>query len=109
MFQTYGAGNIIEATPDTPYFQNGEHKYGKPILDRVLTINTPMKDALKVAMVSMDSTLSGNLSVGMPLDLSVIRGDAMEFQVQRRIEANDPDFAAISDRWSQALPGVRED
>lgn len=103
LFQIYAAGNFIEATPDTPYFQIGEHKYGKPILDRVITVNTPMKDALKAAMVSMDSTLRSNLSVGMPLDLSVIRGDTLDFKVQRRIEADDPDFAAISERWSQAL------
>lgn len=116
LFQVYAAGNFIEATPDTPYFQIGEHKYGKPILDRVLTINTPMKDALKAAMVSMDSTLRSNLSVGMPLDLSVIRGDTLEFKVQRRIEADDPDFAALSERWSRALresfqtlPDVKEE
>lgn len=103
LFQVYAAGNFIEATPDTPYFQLGEHKYGKPILDRVLTIDTPMRDALKAVMVSMDSTLRSNLSVGMPLDLTVIRGDTLDFKVQRRIEAEDPDFAVLSDRWSQAL------
>ena len=103
LFQVYAAGNFIEATADTPYFQIGEHKYGKPILDRVITINTPMKDALKAAMVSMDSTLRSNLSVGMPLDLTVIRGDTLDFKVQRRIEADDPDFTALSERWSRAL------
>jgi len=103
LFQVYAAGNFIEATPDTPYFQIGEHKYGKPILDRVITVDTPMKDAVKAALVSMDSTLRSNLSVGMPLDLTVIRGDALAFEVQRRIEADDPDFAFISERWSQAL------
>jgi putative proteasome-type protease len=103
LFHVYAAGNFIEATPDTPYFQLGEHKYGKPILDRVLTTNTPMKNALKAAFVSMDSTLRSNLSVGMPLDLTVIRGDTLDFKIQRRIEADDPDFAAVSDRWSQAL------
>jgi len=115
LFQVYAAGNFIEATPDTPYFQIGEHKYGKPILDRVLTINTPMRDALKAALVSMDSTLRSNLSVGMPLDLAVIRGDTLDFKVQRRIEADDPEFSALSDRWSralresfQALPNVKE-
>lgn len=103
LFQVYAAGNFIEATPDTPYFQIGEHKYGKPILDRVITVNTPMKDALKAAMVSMDSTLRSNLSVGMPLDLCVIRGDTLDYKIQRRIEADDPAFATISERWSQAL------
>lgn len=116
LFQIYAAGNFIEATPDTPYFQIGEHKYGKPILDRVVSVNTPMKDALKAAMVSMDSTLRSNLSAGMPLDLTVIRGDSLDFKVRRRIEADDPDFAEVSDRWSQALrdafqalPDVREE
>ena len=103
LFQVYAAGNFIEATPDTPYFQISEHKYGKPSLDRVVSIDTPMKDALKAAMVSMDSTLRSNLSVGMPLDLSVIREGALDFAVQRRIEADDADCAAVSDRWSQAL------
>ena len=103
LFQVYAAGNFIEATADTPYFQIGEHKYGKPILDRVLTINTPMKDAIKAAMVSMDSTLRSNLSVGMPLDVAIIRGDSMEFATQRRIDADDPIFSEISDRWAEAL------
>jgi putative proteasome-type protease len=103
LFQVYSAGNFIEATPDTPYFQIGEHKYGKPILDRVLTIDTPMKDALKAAMVSMDSTIRSNLSVGMPLDLTVIGVDTLDFSVRRRIDDNDPDFAALSGRWSNAL------
>jgi putative proteasome-type protease len=103
LFLVYSAGNFIEATSDTPYFQIGEHKYGKPILDRVVTINTPMREALKAVMVSMDSTLRSNLSVGMPLDLTVIRGDTLDFAIKRRIEADDEDFAAISDRWSQAL------
>ena len=103
LFQIYTEGNFIEAAKDTPYFQIGEHKYGKPILDRVINVDTPMKDAVKAALVSMDSTLRSNLSVGMPLDLTVIRGDTLDFRVQRRIEADDPDFAFISERWSQAL------
>lgn len=103
LFQIYSAGNFIEATPDTPYFQIGEHKYGKPILDRVITINTPMKDAIKAAMVSMDSTLRSNLSVGMPLDLAVIRGDTLEFSYQRRIGADDANFLNITNSWSSAL------
>ncbi len=72
----------------------------------MVSIDTPMKDALKAAMVSMDSTLRSNLSVGMPLDLSVIREGALDFAVQRRIEADDADFAAVSNRWSQALRGA---
>lgn len=116
LFQVYAPGNFIEATPDTPYFQIGEHKYGKPILDRVVAIDTPMKDALKAAMVSMDSTLRSNLSVGMPLDLTVIREGAFDFSVERRIDEDDVEFAEISTRWSnavrdafQTLPDVKED
>lgn len=103
LFQVYSAGNFIEATPDTHYFQLSEHKYGKPILDRVLAVNTSMKDAMKVAMVSMGSTLRSNLTVGMPLDLTVIRGDTLDFKLQRCIAADDSEFAAISGRWSHAL------
>ncbi|MEM6422389.1 MAG: peptidase, partial [Pseudomonadota bacterium] len=72
LFMIYSPGNFIEATEDTPYLQIGEHKYGKPILDRVITPQTPLARALKAVYVSMDSTLRSNLSVGMPLDLAVI-------------------------------------
>ena len=71
LFQVYSAGNFIEATPETPYFQVGESKYGKPVLDRVLTPETPLDEAAKCALVSMDSTMKSNLSVGLPLDLVV--------------------------------------
>jgi len=103
LFLIYSAGNFIEASTDTPFFQIGEHKYGKPILDRVIVDETPMRGALKAAMVSMDSTMRSNLSVGMPLDLSVIRTDTYRFAVQRRIEAEDADYAEISHGWAQAL------
>jgi len=71
LFQVYSAGNFIEATSETPYFQIGESKYGKPVLDRVITPETPLDEATKCALVSMDSTLKSNLSVGLPLDLAV--------------------------------------
>jgi len=103
MFLVYPEGNFIEATEDTPYLQIGEHKYGKPILDRVITPDTPLADAEKAVLLSMDSTLRSNLSVGMPLDLAVIERDACAISRQRRIEAGDPGFAAMSDAWSQAL------
>ena len=103
MFLVYPEGNFIEATEDTPFLQIGEHKYGKPILDRVLTPQTPIPEALKAVFVSMDSTLRSNLSVGMPLDLAVIKTDTYEFEVERRIENDDPAFAEISTRWSDAL------
>ncbi|QIE54112.1 peptidase [Pikeienuella piscinae] len=103
LYLIYSAGNFIEATPDTPFLQIGEHKYGKPILDRVITPETPLDQALKAVFLSMDSTLRSNLSVGMPLDLTVIRADELDFAVQRRIEAEDEDFSAISRGWADAI------
>ncbi len=103
LFLIYSAGNFIEATPDTPFFQIGEHKYGKPILDRVITPATPIPTALKAAFVSMDSTLRSNLSVGMPLDLAVVRAGELRLAARRRVEADDPDFSRISNAWSEAL------
>lgn len=103
LFLIYPEGNFIEATEDTPYLQIGEHKYGKPILDRVISADTPLEDARKAALLSMDSTLRSNLSVGMPLDMVVIETDALRITEQRRIEANDEKFAAMSAAWSQAL------
>jgi len=103
LFHIYTAGNFIEATEETPYFQIGEHKYGKPILDRVVTMETSLDMAVTAALLSMDSTLRSNLSVGMPLDLSVIEADALAFAQNRRIEENDPAFQSLSEGWSAAL------
>jgi putative proteasome-type protease len=103
LFLIYPEGNFIEATEDTPFLQIGEHKYGKPILDRVVKPDTPLADAEKAVLLSMDSTLRSNLSVGMPLDLAVIRRDECAVSRQRRIEAGDPAFRAMSDAWSRAL------
>ncbi|MGL4412603.1 MAG: peptidase [Roseinatronobacter sp.] len=103
LFLIYPEGNFIEATEDTPYLQIGEHKYGKPILDRVISADTPLVDARKAVLLSMDSTLRSNLSVGMPLDMAVIETDALRITEHRRIEANDEEFAAMSAAWSQAL------
>lgn len=103
MFLIYPEGNFIEATEDTPYVQIGEHKYGKPILDRVVRPGTSLLDAQKAVLVSMDSTLRSNLSVGMPLDMAVIEKDAMRVTLRRRIEAGDEGFSAMSRAWSQAL------
>ncbi|NIZ00868.1 proteasome-type protease [Thalassospira lucentensis] len=103
LFLVYAAGNFIEATEDTPYLQIGEHKYGKPILDRVITPETPIREGVKAALLSMDSTLRSNLSVGMPLDLAVLPDDACEFSELRRIDAEDPGFHALSSAWSGAL------
>lgn len=103
MFLIYPEGNFIEATEDTPYLQIGEHKYGKPILDRVVRPDTSLVDAKKAVLLSMDSTLRSNLSVGMPLDLAVIEKDALRVTESRRIEDQDEDFRAMSAAWSNAL------
>ena len=103
LFLIYPEGNFIEATEDTPFLQVGEHKYGKPILDRVVTPETSLADAQKAVLLSMDSTLRSNLSVGMPLDLAVIEKDACKVGLRRRIEAGDPTFRAMSEAWSAAI------
>jgi len=103
LYMVYSEGNFIEATVDTPFFQIGEHKYGKPILDRIIKPTTSLSDAAKAVCVSMDSTLRSNLSVGMPLDLSIIPLGLYQFGLRRRIEANDPEFAQISREWGNLL------
>jgi putative proteasome-type protease len=103
LFLIYPEGNYIEATEDAPFLQIGEHKYGKPILDRVIHPGTSLQDAQKAVLLSMDSTLRSNLSVGMPLDLAVIEKDACRVTQKRRIEAGDPAFRAMSEAWSTAL------
>lgn len=103
LFLIYPEGNFIEATEDTPFLQIGEHKYGKPILDRVVKPSTSLQDAQKAVLLSMDSTLRSNLSVGMPLDLCVIEKDACKVTLKRRIEAGDEQFRAMSEAWSRAL------
>jgi putative proteasome-type protease len=103
MFLIYPEGNFIQATDDTPFLQIGEHKYGKPILDRVVTPDTSLADAQKAVLLSMDSTLRSNLSVGMPLDLAIIEEGACAVTHRRRIEEGDADFARMSAAWSAAL------
>lgn len=103
LYQVYAAGNFIEATPESPYLQIGEHKYGKPILDRAAKYETPIEDAIKLALISMDSTLRSNLSVGLPVDLLVLRRDELRVALKRRICDDDEYFRMIRDRWSAAL------
>jgi putative proteasome-type protease len=103
LFQVYAAGNFIEAGPDTPFLQIGEHKYGKPILDRALSYETPLEDGIKLVLISMDSTLRSNLTVGLPVDLLVLRAGALRVERQRRINEDDPYFRMIRERWSSAL------
>ncbi|MGK2871245.1 MAG: peptidase [Alphaproteobacteria bacterium] len=103
LYQIYSAGNFIEATEDTPFLQLGEHKYGKPILDRAVTYEMDVYDALKLALISMDSTLRSNLSVGLPLDLMVYKRDALATDIRRRITEDDPYFRHLREYWSGAL------
>ena len=103
LFQVYAAGNFIEATEETPFLQIGEHKYGKPILDRVLTYESDIDDGIKLVLISMDSTLRSNLTVGLPLDLLVYRRDSQRIDLKRRISEDDPYFQSIRQSWSAAL------
>ena len=106
LFQVYSAGNFIEATSETPYFQVGESKYGKPVLDRVLTPETPLDEAAKCALVSMDSTLKSNLSVGLPLDLVVYEADTLKTDRITCIDENNPYFRMVRNTWGQKLREV---
>ena len=103
LYQVYSAGNFIEATEDTPFLQLGEHKYGKPILDRAVAYDVHPNDAIKLALISMDSTLRSNLSVGLPLDLLVYKRDALRTDIRRRIHEDDPYFRHVREYWSSAL------
>ena len=108
LFLVYSAGNFIEATRETCFFQVGESKYGKPILDRVLTPATPLAEAAKCALVSMDSTLKSNLSVGLPLDLLVYREGELESDDVVCIDEHNPYFHMIRSTWGQRLREVFE-
>lgn len=103
LFQIYSAGNFIEATADTPFLQIGEHKYGKPILDRAVQYDSDVHDGIKLALISMDSTLRSNLSVGLPIDLLVYRRDSYGIELRRRITEDDAYFRLIRERWSESL------
>ena len=103
LFHVYAAGNFIEATADTPYFQIGESKYGKPIIDRVVTRSTSLAEAAKCALISMDSTIRSNLSVGPPLDLVCIRRDALKVMSHISMDSEHEYFRMIRKRWSESL------
>ncbi len=103
LFMIYAAGNFIECTVDTPYLQIGEHKYGKPILDRAVKYDTDLGDALKIGLISMDSTMRSNLAVGLPIDLAIIPRDALKADLKYRIEPGEPYFTDLRERWSSAL------
>jgi putative proteasome-type protease len=103
LFMVYDAGNFIEAMGDTTYFQIGEVKYGKPILDRIVRRDTSLTDAAKCALISFDSTMRSNVSVGPPIDLMIYRRNSLKPGFQIRLEDDDPYLQAIRDRWGGAL------
>lgn len=105
LFRTFAEGNFIEAGTDTPFFQTGEAKYGKPIIDRVIAPNTSIADTTKCVLVSFDSTMRSNLSVGMPIDLVCYERDSLKIGLRRRFEPGDTYFSTLSNQWSL---GVRE-
>ena len=106
LFQMYSAGNFIEATPETPYFQVGESKYGKPVLDRVVMPSLLLDEVAKCALVSMDSTLKSNLSVGLPLDLVVYEADRLESDKVVCIDNDNPYFQMLHNNWGHKLRQV---
>ena len=109
LFDVYSEGNFIEATPDTCYFQIGESKYGKPVIDRVIQrVARGLLDATKCTIVSFDSTMRSNISVGLPIDLVVYETDTLKVKLQKRIEESDPYFQMVHTQWGEGLaPGVR--
>jgi putative proteasome-type protease len=109
LFHIYSAGNFIESSSDTPYFQIGESKYGKPIIDRVISRSSSLAQAAKCALVSMDSTIRSNLSVGPPLDLAIIRRDEYKLATHISIDMDNEYFTMIRKRWGFALKEVFSD
>ena len=103
LFLVYPEGNFIEVTEDAPFFQIGEAKYGKPIIVRAYEPDMSFEDAIKLLMVSFDSTIKANLSVGMPLDMQIYETDSFKLEQQSRVKADDPYFLSISAGWGEAL------
>lgn len=106
LFNLYSAGNFVESTPENCYFQIGEAKYGKPILDRVINYQTTLELATKCALISMDSTLKSNISVGLPLDLMLLNKDDLENKLALTIDENNPYFSMLRNLWGQKLTEI---
>ena len=106
LFRIYAEGNFIEASLETPYLQTGETKYGKPIIDRVITRSTSLNDAAKCVLVSFDSTMRSNLSVGMPIDLICYQRDSLEVQMRRRFDEGDAYFSTLGKQWTEGTRQV---
>lgn len=103
LFMIYPEGNFVEASEDTPFFQIGEAKYGQPILVRAYDPDMSFEDAVKLLMVSFDSTIKANLSVGLPLDLQVYQNDSFQVKHELRIEADDAYYQSVKTGWGEAL------
>ncbi|KIN74960.1 Proteasome-like protein [Sulfitobacter noctilucae] len=103
LFLIYPEGNFIEVTEDAPFFQIGEAKYGKPILVRAYDADMSFEDTIKLLMVSFDSTIKANLSVGLPLDLQIYERDSFDVSQQERITADTPYYQSVSQGWGEAL------
>jgi len=108
LFMIYSAGNFIECTVDTPYLQIGEHKYGKPVLDRAMHYDVEPYEALKTGLISMDSTMRSNIGVGLPIDVLVVRTDVCDADLNHRIEEDEPYFHDLRARWSAALRAAHQ-
>jgi putative proteasome-type protease len=106
LFRTFAEGNFIEAGADTPFFQTGEAKYGKPIIDRVITPSTSLSDTMKCVLVSFDSTMRSNLSVGMPIDVVCYDRDALRIRTRHRFAPGDAYFSSLSKAWSEGVRSV---
>jgi len=103
LFNIYAAGNFIESSAETPYFQIGETKYGKPIIDRLIKPATPLDVAAKCVLISFDSTMRSNVSVAPPIDLLCYRTDALMVDTYRQIDSDDPYFTALSRSWGEGI------
>jgi putative proteasome-type protease len=108
LYMIYSEGNFIACQPDSPFLQIGEHKYGKPILDRALRWDTPIDEAVKVGLISYDSTIRSNLSVGRPIDITVMYSDATKPNVHKRITEDDAYFNALSATWGRLMIDARD-
>lgn len=106
LFNIYAAGNFIEPSEETPYFQIGETKYGKPIIDRVVKKNSDMMDVVKCVLISFDSTIRSNISVAAPIDLLIYRTDSFHAECKQRINESDPYYASVRQGWSEGLRQV---
>ena len=107
LYHIYPEGNFICTSRDTPFFQIGESKYGKPILDRIITMETPLNQAMKCALISFDSTMHSNLSVGMPIDLVIYKRDSLSVKMER-LGVNDPYFSKLARAWGGGLKSLFE-